>query len=318
MLMSAGLVGLGLALLLAGGEALVRGASGLALAARVPPAVVGLTIVAAGTSAPELVVSVQAALAGSAGIAAGNVVGSNLFNIAVILGVTALVQPLPVELRTLRAEWPVLVLSAGAFVLAANDGRIHRGEGAAMLGALLVTTVVVIALARREPASDDAALATASLGRTGALGVALNLGAIVVGIAVLALGSTLLVDGASALARAAGVSDTVIGLTVVSAGTSTPELAASLVAARRGQAGMAIGNVIGSNIFNVLAIAGGTALVLPLDVPAVIVSRDAPLMVLASLALFGLMRTGYVISRREGAVLVSAYLVYLAVLIAGT
>jgi cation:H+ antiporter len=310
---------LGFALLVFGGEALVRGATGVAFLARISPSVVGLTIVAAGTSMPEMVVSVQAALQGSPGLATGNVVGSNIFNIAAILGLTALIQPLRIQGTTVRFEWPVMMLAAMQLHLLSRDHMVDRLEGSFLLSGMVIFVAYAVYLGRQDPdlvpTSDD--LATASFGRTGRSAFLLNSAAILLGIAVLAGGSTALVHGAVGIAASFGVSETVIGLTIVAAGTSFPELMTSLVAARRGQDGIAVGNIVGSNIFNVLAILGVTSLVSPLDVPPEIVSRDNWWMIGISLLLFPLMKSGMRISRGEGALLLTGYIVYASLLVHG-
>lgn len=310
----------GLLLLVLGGEALVRGACGLALLARLTPAVIGLTIVAAGTSTPELVTSLLASLRGSDGIAMGNVVGSNIFNILGILGLTAMVRPLRVVGNTFRMEAPVMILAAIQLHLLARDGLIDRLEAGALFVALVVFTAWAVWLARRAVSGEEAQayeeLATASLGRTGAAAWALNLGAVLLGVGLLAAGSSALVSGAVGLARGLGVEEVVIGLTIVAAGTSTPELVTSLMAARRGQDDIAIANIVGSNIFNVLGIVGLSGLVLPLRAPEVILARDDAWMVGASLLLLLMMGTGMRLTRAEGAVLFALFLGWTASLLA--
>lgn len=313
------MLAVGFGLLVAGGEALVRGASGLALMARLPPAVVGLTIVAAGTSMPELVVSVQSAVNGNVGIAVGNVVGSNTFNIGAILGLAALVRPLRVTGNTVRMEWPVLMLAARQLFLLARDGSLDRVEGAALLAAMAGFTAYAVWIGRNATTANEAdgfgELVTASFGTTGARALTANMLAVVVGVALLAGGSTLLVGGAVGIATLLGVSETVIGLTIVAAGTSTPELVTSLVASRRGRDDIAIANVVGSNIFNVLGILGVTALVHPLAVPEVILGRDIWWMLGASVLLLPLMWTGLRVNRAEGAALLAGYFGYIAALV---
>lgn len=305
----------GLALLVLGGEGLVRGASGLALVARVSPAVVGLTIVAAGTSMPELVVSMQAALAGSSGIAMGNVVGSNIFNIGIVIGLSALIRPLAIRTETLRLEWPVMALVALLLHLLMRDGLLDRLEGGCLMLALVAFTSYLVRSARKEDTIETTALATASFGRSGRAALWFNLIAIVTGVGILGLGSTLLVQGAVRIASHLGISETTIGLTIVAAGTSTPELVTSLVAAYRGQDDVAVGNVIGSNIFNILGIAGATALTLPIPIPPDVLSRDDWWMIGASLLLFPLMKTGRSINRLEGLVLICGFVTYTTLLI---
>ena len=310
---------LGLVLLVAGGEGLVRGASGLALAAKVSPAVVGLTIVAAGTSMPELVVSVQSALGGNVGIAVGNVVGSNIFNIGAILGLAALASPLRVMGNTVRMEWPVMMLAALGLFLLAQDGMMTRVEGSVLFAGMIGFIAYAVWLGRHSTTPEEAEgfeeMVTASFGATGTRALVYNLLAVVFGVALLAGGSSLLVQGAVSIASALGVSDAIIGLTIVAAGTSTPELVTSLVASRRGRDDIAIANVVGSNIFNVLGILGVTAMVQPLAVPEVILARDLWWMLGASILLLPLMWSGMRVSRLEGGVLFGGFAVYIALLI---
>ncbi len=313
------LVVLGLVLLIAGGDALVRGASGIAMLARVTPAVVGLTIVAAGTSMPELVVSLQAALEGRPGLAVGNVVGSNIFNIGAILGLAALMTPLKIRGNAVRLEWPIMMLATVQLHLLARDARVDRLEGAFLLSAMIAFTAYAVWIGKKATVQVEQdefeEIATASFGRTGRAALAFNLGALLLGLGLLASGSTALVHGAVGIASSLGVSDSVIGLTIVAAGTSTPELVTSLVAARRGQDDMAVGNVVGSNIFNVLGILGTTALIHPLPVPSEIIARDNWWMIGLSLLLFPLMRTGMRVNRLEGALLLATFTTYITLLI---
>ncbi len=311
----------GLVLLVGGGDGLVRGASGIALAARLSPAVVGLTIVAAGTSMPELVVSVQSALYGSVGLAFGNVVGSNIFHIGAILGLAALVSPMRVMGNTVRLEWPVMMLAALQLYLLARDGLVDRVEGGFLLTAMIAFVAYAVWLGRHsstpQEKEDFEEVVTASFGATGTRALVYNILAVVVGVALLAGGSTLLVSGATGIASSLGVSDTVIGLTIVAAGTSTPELVTSLVAAWRGRDDIAIANVVGSNIFNILGILSITALVLPLQVPSVILTRDVWWMLGFSLLMFPLMWTGMKINRLEAGALFTCFLAYMGVLVSG-
>jgi cation:H+ antiporter len=321
MLVDGLLILLGFGLLIAGGEALVRGATGLALLARITPAVVGLTVVAAGTSMPEMVVSVQAALEESPGLAMGNVVGSSIFNIGAILGLTALVRPLRIQGNTVKLEWPVMMLASVQLLLLARDGTLDRLEGGAFLTALVAFIAHAVWVGRQSATATEKeefeTLATASFGRTGTAAAVLNTLAVLVGAALLAGGSSSLVHGAASVARGLGVSDTVIGLTVLAAGTSTPELVTSIVAAWRGKDDIAVGNIVGSNIFNILGIAGVTALVHPLPVPDSILASDIWWMLGASVLLFPLMRTGMRVRRGEGAALAMGFAVYLGLLVYG-
>jgi cation:H+ antiporter len=310
------LVACGLVVLVLGGEALLRGASGIALLARIAPAVVGLTVVAAGTSMPELVVSLRSAWVGSPGMAVGNVVGSNIFNIAAIIGLAALVRPLRIHGLTLLREWPVMFLAALQLHLLVRDGVLDRVEGLFLLTAMIIFTTYLVWVAKLDKSAggeleSQETLSTASFGQVGARAVLLNVLALGLGIGLLAGGAHLLVQGAVGIAEDFGISDTVIGLTIVAAGTSTPELITSLVAARRGQDDVAVANVIGSNIFNVFAVAGGAAAILPLQVPRQVLDHDNLWMLAFSFALWPIMRSGHQVSRKEGALLLAAFIAYL-------
>jgi cation:H+ antiporter len=280
---------------------------------------IGLTVVAFGTSMPEMLVSAKAAIGHQGGIAVGNVVGSNIFNIAAILGLTALISPLTIRGNVVRFEWPVMMLAVFQFHLLARDSRIDRLEGGFLATALMAFIAYAVWLGRKNVAPIEqqgfADTVTATFGRTGRTAVGLNIAAIVVGIGLLAGGSTALVRGAVGLASAFGVSDAVIGLTIVAAGTSAPELVTSILAAWRGRADIAVGNVMGSSIFNVLGIAGTTALIHPLPVPAEILTRDNWWMLGAAALLFPLMMTGMRLNRLEGGLLFGGFIVYMVLLI---
>ena len=299
------LIGLGLVALLAGGELLVRGAVGVAAHLGLPPMVIGLTLVGFGTSTPELLTSVQAALAGAPGIALGNVVGSNTANVLLILGVAALLMPVAVSPGTFRRDGAALAIATALCLAATLSGTIGRLWGAVLLAGLAGFLVVTLRSSRADP--DAAPEALPGLGAPLGLGLGLS----VAGLAVTILGARLLVDGAVALARDFGVSEALIGVTVVAVGTSLPELATTLVAARRGQNDVAFGNVIGSNIFNVLGILGVTALVSPLAVAPEIAAFDIWVMLAATVALIAVAVTGWRITRAEGAVLLAAYAAYI-------
>jgi cation:H+ antiporter len=319
MLISAGLVLLGLVLLVVGGDWLVRGASGMALLARLTPAVVGLTVVAAGTSMPEMVVSVQSSLAGKPDLSMGNIVGSNIFNVAAILGIAALIRPLSIQGSTVRMEWPVMFLSSFLLLVLARDGVIDRVEAGLFLVGMVTFTAYAVYLARRtltvEKAEFEEEMVTASFGRTGSKAWVFNLLAVLVGVGLLIGGSTALVKGAVDIALHFGVSEAVVGLTVVAAGTSLPELATSVMAGLRGRDDIAVTNVVGSNIFNILGILGVAGTIKPLPVSAEILSRDMYWMLGVALLLFPLMFTGRRINRLEGALLLGTYLTYLVLLI---
>ena len=307
----------GIALLAGGGDLLVRGAVSLARLLRVSTAVIGLTVVAMGTSMPELAVSLLAAVEGKSDIAVGNVVGSNIFNVVAILGISALIVPLVVHMTAVRLEWPAMAIVSLQFLLLARDGTVDRLEGAFFLVALVAFTAYMVRLARRDLSAADADTLAASVESWTVRGrrLALDLGLVVGGVLILVAGAQVLVRGATSLALAAGVSERVIGLTIVAAGTSMPELAASLMAAWRKQADIALANVIGSNIFNLAGILGVVALITPQRVNPAIVASDNWWMVGIALLLFPVMRSGMRIGRGEGALLLAVYAVYLVTLL---
>lgn len=309
----------GLALLAGGGELLVRGASRLAALARISPLVIGLTVVAFGTSAPELAVSVKATFTGQADIALGNVVGSNVFNVLFILGLSALIVPLAVQQRLLRLDVPLLIgISLLTWLLAA-DGRVSRLDGSALFAGVLAYTGFAIRAGRREQAAVQREYAQefGPRGGGGARAVAANAVLVAAGLAALVLGARWLVAGAAAAAAALGLSPTVIGLTIVAAGTSLPEVAASITAARRGERDIAVGNVIGSNLFNLLAVLGLTGLLSPGGIAAApsIVRFDLPVMAAVAVTCLPLFFTGRRIDRWEGALLLAYYAAYVAYLV---
>jgi len=309
----------GIALLAAGGESLVRGAVSLARLLRVSTVVIGLTIVAMGTSAPELAASLTAALHGRGDIAVGNIVGSNILNIALIVGAAALVRPIAVHLSAIQIEWPVMLVLSVAAVAMAWDGVIGRIEGGALVATLALFTVFLVTRTRARPSPDDEHVignaVDAHTVRSARYQGTIDLGLVVLGGLLLIGGAQLLVRGAVVIAELAGLSDRVIGLTIVAAGTSMPEMATSIVAARRGEAEIALANVIGSNIFNVTGILGTVALVTPQVVPAATLQFDFWWMLGYTVMLLPLMRSGMRVSRVEGLALLAAYGVYLALLL---
>ncbi len=297
----------GLGVLTVGAEGLVRGGAALALRLGITPLAVGLTVVAFGTSSPELVVSLSTALEGRGDLAVGNVVGSNIFNVALILGVAALVRPAAANAQVVRVDVPIVIASSALLVALLADGRLGPLEGTVLLAGAGAYTAYTLWAARREApevqAEADAALPTADgpLWR--------DVLFVAGGLVLLVAGARMLVTGAVSIAEAAGMSEAVIGLTILAAGTSLPELATSLVAALRGQSDIAIGNVVGSNIFNVLGILGVTALVRPLA-PGGIGPVDLGVMLVLAVALLPLLRTGFRLDRLEGALLLLAYVGY--------
>ncbi|WP_440996832.1 calcium/sodium antiporter [Arhodomonas sp. SL1] len=319
----------GLLLLIIGAEFLVRGAVRLASHAGVSPLLIGLTVVGFGTSMPELVTSVQGALSGSPGVAVGNIVGSNLFNLLVILGVAALIQPLAVPSSALRRDGILVIATAALFVGFGYFLALDRAVGTVLLGLLLAYLVFAW---RQERKSDTPATEhTAPLEKAAALeGVdravapsqpptagtswvtALPITA--GGLIALVIGARLFVGGSIALAHTLGISETVIGLTIVAAGTSMPELATSAMAAFRRQHDVAIGNVLGSNIYNILGIGGVTAWVAPTTVPETIAVFDGPVMLGVSIVVALFLWSGHRLTRVEGGLLVLAYVLYLWVI----
>ncbi|MCW5725080.1 MAG: calcium/sodium antiporter [Maricaulaceae bacterium] len=305
------LITAGLVLLAAGGEVLVRGAVGAAARLGVSPLLIGLVLVGFGTSAPELTTSVQAALAGSPGVAVGNVVGSNIANILLILGVSALVAPIAVAPAAIRRDGAALAFTQIAAAAALLLSPLGRTSGVLLIVMLLAYAGISYWLDRRGgPAAKLHGDSAGAAPKPERLAIALALFA--AGLFGVIFGAGLLVDGAVGAAQALGVSETVIGLTVVAVGTSLPELAASLAAVRRGQGDLALGNIIGSNIFNATFILGAAALARPLPVPAMIASFDLWVMLGATALLLAFAWTGRRIDRREGAILLALYAGYIA------
>lgn len=299
----------GLASLIFGAEALVRGSSSLALRLGISPVLVGLTVVAWGTSAPELLVSLSAVGSDSGGMALGNVVGSNITNVAVILGLTALVRPLRVESQLVRIDTPFLIAVSLLTVWFIRDFRLTRWEGAVLVALFVAYTLLHLVLARRgkDPKIAEGFESEVKVTRGGFW---IDLVLVAVGIAFLGYGSDRFVHGAIGISQALGVSDAIIGLTVVAIGTSMPELVTTLAAAWRGSADIATGNIVGSCISNLLAILGLTALIHPFQAPG-IETMDLLVMFLTSLLLLPLFLTGLRLGRREGFLLLAIYGAYL-------
>lgn len=293
----------GLLALVAGAEILVRGAADLALRARLSPLVVGLTVVSMGTSAPELLVSLVAAIKGSPAISIGNVVGSNIVNISFILGLSILVFPIEVDREARRVHWPVMMGATLLFWGLFRDGLLARWEGVLFLALMTAYVWWMVRASRRSSLAG----ATASPKMAGWKAAAL----LVAGVVGLTFGADWFVAGGVALAAAAGVSEQLIGVTIVAVGTSMPELVTSMVAAFRKQPDISLGNLVGSNIFNLLGILGVASAVTPIRADAAAFSLDIGAMVLVSLLLYPLMRFGRRMGRWQGAVLVLAYGAYM-------
>ncbi len=310
---------IGLVLLILGAEVLVRGASRLAAAAGISPLVIGLTVVAFGTSSPELAVSVQSALSGQADIALGNVVGSNIFNVLFILGISALILPLVVAQQLVRLDVPLMIGISVLVLVFALDGRIVRWEGALLFAGVIAYTVFLIRQSRKETSEVKEEYAHEyGDGRTRSVGAwLLNIAFVVGGLALLVLGSRWLVDGSVVIARLFGVSELIIGLTIIAAGTSLPEVATSIIAALRGERDIAVGNVVGSNIFNLLAVLGLTSLLAPagVGVPPAALAFDIPVMIGVAIATLPIFFTGFRIARWEGALFLTYYIAYILYLL---
>ncbi len=303
----------GLLLLVAGAEALVRGASRLAAVAGISPLIIGLSVVAFGTSAPELAVSIKAGLSGQAGIAVGNVIGSNIFNILLILGLSAVIAPLTVSQQLIRSDVPVMVAASFAMYALACDARFSRADGLLLVTGLLVYTAVLFRLSRNASETGAEDPPSAPVQSTWRRDLMLVAG----GLVLLVIGSNWLVNAAVAIARLMGVSDVIIGLTIVSAGTSLPELVTSVVASFRGERDIAVGNVVGSNLFNILGVLGISSVLAPAGIAVApgVIGFDLPVMCAVAFACLPIFFTDGMISRWEGSLLVGYYLAYTAFLI---
>ncbi|MFO1278649.1 MAG: calcium/sodium antiporter [Burkholderiaceae bacterium] len=319
--MTLGMFLAGLVALVAGAELLVRGASKLALSFGISPLVVGLTIVAFGTSAPEVAVSVGAVLGGRTDIAIGNVVGSNIFNVLFILGLSAIITPLVVNIQLIRQEVPIMVGASLLLLALTLDGGLSMLESALLFGLLLAYTVFLVRQSRAETqAAQDEFAAEAKPAAPGAWDSRLpvQLALIAAGLGLLVLGSQWLVDAAVVFAKALGVSDLVIGLTIVAAGTSMPEVATSITAAIKGERDIAVGNVVGSNTFNILGCLGLSGLFTGsggLVMSPALLNFDIWVMIAVALACLPVFLTGREIARWEGAVFLGYYAAYVAYLI---
>jgi cation:H+ antiporter len=298
----------GLVLLYYGADWLVGGSASLALRCGVSPLVAGLTVVAYGTSMPELVVTIKSAISGQPGLALGNIVGSNLFNVGVILGLAALIQPIHVDLRVIRFDIPFMLAISILFALMLQTGRLERWMGMILVILLLTYTVWQICSSRRNnnPKLEEEFKDAVKPYAQSALA---DMAWVAIGIVVLSLGGRLLVNGSVGIARAIGVSETVIGLTIVAAGTSAPELAATLVAAFKKEVDIAVGNIVGSNVFNILSVGGIASLIYPLDATS-ITPIDLYAMLIISALMLPLAWSSFVLKRWEGIVLISSYGVY--------
>lgn len=310
---------LGLATLVVGAELLVRSAAKLAGALGVRPMVIGLTVVAVGTSIPELAVGIEAVYRDAADLAIGNVAGTSIVNMLLILGLVALIRPVEIHTQTLRFELPVMVVASGLLLVLSLDGLLGRLDGLVFLAYGVFYTLAIMRMSRREGAAAAEAGSTAAAARPPlARTLPFELVRLAAGVGLTIVGADWLVDGAVALASALGVSDAIIGLTIVAVGTSAPELVTAIVSSFRGERDIAVGNLIGSNIYNVAVILGFTVLSAPAGVPVAreLVRADLPVMLLVMLACVPVFITRRTMSRAEGGLFVGAYVVYLGLLIA--
>ncbi|MVW74718.1 calcium/sodium antiporter [Pseudomonas xionganensis] len=311
----------GLVLLVAGAEVLVRGAAKLAAQFGISPLVIGLTVVAFGTSAPETAVSVQAAFNGSGDLAIGNVIGSNIANVLLVLGATALVAPLIVSRQLIRLDVPIMIGASLVVYALAWDGALSRLEGLLLFAGVVSYTAFLVISSRRDKSAaeaDDEFVKEFGLDEPAKPHAwAINLGLIIAGLVLLVAGSNFLVEGAVSLARALGLSELVIGLTVIAIGTSLPELATSIIAAFKGERDIAVGNIVGSNIFNLLCVLGLTALVSPqaVAVAANALAFDFPVMIAVAVACLPIFFAGYRINRWEGLLFLAYYVAYTVYLV---
>lgn len=303
----------GLVLLILGGDYLVKGASGIALRLNLSPMLVGITVVALGTSAPELLVSVGAALKGKPDIAMGNVVGSNIANVALILGCTALIFPIAVKKRTFQFDWVVMMAASVLIYVMAINGVLGRVEGIICIVLLIAYITYSYARERGKASPEVPTIEVDANSRPLYVWLLIVLG----GSVALVFGANWLVEGAELVARNFGVSDRVIAITLVAFGTSLPELSASVIAAFKGQKDISLGNIIGSNLYNLLAIIGVTVLIQPIEVSEKIMEVDIWWMIGTSLAILPLGIIGMRIGRVAGAVLLLAYITYIYIVLFG-
>ncbi len=320
MLLALGFIVLGIFLLVAGGETLLRGAVGLATLVRLTPAVIGLTVVAAGTSVPELAVSAAAAFDDKADIAVSNVIGSNIFNIAGVLGLCALIRPLRFTGGTIWLEYPVLVLVTLLCLVIVQDGQVNRLDAVLCVAIYVGFTSYMVSLVRQQLTKVEQKEVQGEVEELTPSHTNPNLwlciGLVIFGSLLLAGGGHFTVQGAVELARRLEVSERIIGLTIVSVGTGLPEFVATVIAIYRGRTDIAVGNVIGSNLFNILMILGISSLVSPLPVEAALIQNDSWWMMGVTLLMFPILLGGTQVKRWHGLILSSVYVAYLGFLLA--
>ena len=312
----------GLVVIVVGAELLLRGATRIAAMLGIKPILIGLTVVAVGTSAPELAVGITAVLEGKGSLAVGNIAGTNILNILFILGLSATLRPLPLQLQSIRLDVPVMIASAVVLFFMALDGVLSRLEGFILVVAALVYTAALIRLSRRESVEMKQEFAKefspqALRAGRGVAQAGWNAVLLVVGMGLTVVGADIMITGAADLARTFGVSDAIIGLTIVAVGTSAPELATTVVATLKDDRDVAVGNLIGSSISNILVILGLTCVTAPqgVDVSRDVLRIDLPLAAAVAIACWPVFRSDRQVSRREGAVFVLVYLAYLITLV---
>ena len=309
---------LGLIFLIAGAEILVRGASRLAAAVGLSPLVIGLTVVAFGTSSPEFLVSLKSVLAGQADVAAGNVIGSNIFNVLFILGLSAFITPLNVQEKLVRYDVPFMIVLSGLVWLFSYNLVVGRFEGLFLFSVLIFYIILLIYFGRKKKnlSNEFEFSVDGGINKMSFKNLFRDLAFIAVGLTMLIYGSGWFVDGAISAARMLGVSELIIGLTIVAAGTSLPEVFTSAIAAFRGERDIAVGNVVGSNVFNLLGVLGFTAFMLPdgLNISSSLFYFDLPVMGVVALFCLPIFITGKIIDRKEGAFLLLIYILYVVTL----
>lgn len=302
----------GLVLLVLGAELLVRGASTIATMLGIPSLIVGLTIVAYGTSSPEMAVSIQSSFAGQADVALGNVVGSNIFNVLIILGISALIAPLMVASQLIRLDVPIMIGVSILTLMFGNDGTISRVDGTILFIGAIVYTLFLIYEAKKQKNQESDEDQSQNIVKNNLKNWFINIALIAVGLVLLVTGSNWLVKSSISIAKAIGVSDLVIGLTIIAAGTSLPELASSVVASIKGERDIAVGNVVGSNIFNILAVLGLSSAVSPegIQVSSAALNFDIPVMIAVAISCFPIFYTGKSIARWEAILFLGYYAAY--------
>jgi cation:H+ antiporter len=306
----------GLVILILGAEALVRGASGLAANLGIPPLIIGLTVVAFGTSSPEMAVSIISGIHNQADISLGNVIGSNIFNVLLILGVSAIIVPLAVSRQLIRLDVPIMIGCSFLVLLMSHGGSISRIDGLILLCGIIAYTAFLIRQGRREKSVEPDEFRE-KYAPKGKKKIAIDAVLAVAGLGMLVLGSHWLVNGAVFIAQRLGVSELIIGLTIVSVGTSLPEAATSVVASIRGQRDIAVGNIVGSNIFNLLAVLGLAGIFSPhgIDVSKTVLHFDLPVMIAVAIACLPIFFTGHLIARWEGVLFLGYYIAYMSYIV---